>query len=62
MEILFFALFVIYSLITALWVANLAESKGIEFLNAFLVSFFLGPIIGLLYVVVKSLDSNCSCK
>ena len=63
MEIIFFILIgLLYTLLTALFIGNLSESKGHSFAKAFLVTLLLGPIIGLLYVVVNTLDSGCKCK
>lgn len=60
--ILFIVLGILYTLLTALWIGNLSESKGHSFMRAFLVALLLGPIIGLLYVVINTLDSKCQCK
>jgi len=62
MEIVLFVLLgLLYNLLTALWIGNLSESKGHSFMKAFLVSLLLGPIIGLLFVVINTLDSGCKC-
>jgi ABC-type Fe3+ transport system permease subunit len=60
MAVIFFVLLgILYNVLTALWIGNLSESKGHSFMKAFVVSLLLGPIIGLLFVVVNVLDSGC---
>lgn len=70
MEILIFALVVLGHLITAFFTAIVAESKGVNFVKSFLVTLFLGVIIGFLYILVNVIsdgrsifdDKACECK
>ena len=60
--LMFVLMGILYNVLTALWIGNLNESKGYSFMKAFMVSLLLGPIIGLLFTIINSLESGCKCR
>jgi len=62
MGMMFLLLMILTNVITAVWVGHVAENNGVKYWNAFWVTALLGPICGLLYTIVKSMNPACSCK
>lgn len=54
-------LFLLFNVITAVWVGHVAEGNGVKYWHAFWVTALLGPVTGLLYTIVKSMNPVCKC-
>lgn len=62
MEYLFLGMAFLVNFLSAFWVAHIGACRGVRWAYAFWSTFLLGPVVGLLYVLVKSLTPRCGAK
>lgn len=48
-----FLLVLLTNIVFSMFIGSVGKEKGINFWRTFFVSFFMGPVVGLVYVLVK---------
>ena len=59
MEYMFLGMTFLINLASAFWVAHVGVCRGVKYSHAFWATFLLGPMVGLLYVLVKIQGPKC---
>lgn len=60
MEYMILGMTFLVNLLSAFWVAHLGKCRGVKWSHSFWSTFLLGPIVGLLYVMIKMNTPKCS--